>query len=199
MSLLFETILIDKGKPVNLFYHERRMNAARKHFWNVFPINLIENIPADIPVEGKYRCRIEYEADINSIITKPFEGKKVNTLKIVRSERIEYSFKYCDRRELDFLFGLRGDADDILIIKEGLITDTSAANIVFTDGEKFYTPSSPLLKGTERARLLAEGILEEKLIKHSDIPLFSGWQHINALNRFDPGRFISTNCIYHPS
>ena len=48
-------------------------------------------------------------------------------------------------------------------MKQGLLTDTSIANIALSDGTHWYTPAHPLLKGTKRAALLEEGILQEKI------------------------------------
>ena len=63
------------------------------------------------------------------------------------------------------MFLIRQDKDDILIVKNGLLTDTSIANIALYDGNDWYTPLHPLLKGTKRAELLDKGVLKEKEIK----------------------------------
>jgi 4-amino-4-deoxychorismate lyase len=194
MSLLFETILIENREAVNLSYHEKRMNSARYHFWQSTPIKLIEQLPLDIPAE-RLRCRIEFNEEINSITISPFHTREVKSLQIVYSDEIEYSYKYCNREELAQLFSQKKLADDILIIKSGLVTDTYMANIVFTDGEKNYTPASSLLNGTRRGSLIDAQIIKEAEIKETDLDKFSAWQHINALNPFDERRFISMESI----
>jgi 4-amino-4-deoxychorismate lyase len=78
----------------------------------------------------------------------------------------------------------KDDCDDILIIKNGLVTDTSIGNILFLDGKQWITPDSPLLPGTSRARLINEGIVQEKKIQLSNISKFLGFQVVNALIPF---------------
>lgn len=80
---------------------------------------------------------------------------------------------------------MKDDCDDILIIKNKRITDTSIANIVFYNGNRWITPSQPLLEGTCRARLLSEGGIEVDEIMMNDIKLFSQFKLINAMNEFD--------------
>jgi 4-amino-4-deoxychorismate lyase len=194
MSLLFETILIENGSAFNLEYHERRMNAARYHFWQSRPITLAEHIPQNLPPE-KLRCRVEYNEEVNNVIISPYVTREIKSLQVVYSDDIEYSYKYCNREKLELLFSKRKSADDILIIKGGMAADTSMANIVFTDGMKNYTPDSPLLKGTQRSSLLDAGIIEEAEITEKDISKFSSWQHVNALNPFEKKRFMPLDSI----
>ena len=66
-------------------------------------------------------------------------------------------------------------------MKQGLLTDTSIANIALSDGTHWYTPAHPLLKGTKRAALLEEGILQEKDIRPEDLPSFSTVRLFNAM------------------
>ncbi len=73
------------------------------------------------------------------------------------------------------------DIDDILIVKQGLLTDTSIANIAFYNGTHWYTPAHPLLKGTKRAALLEEGILQEKDIRPENLSSFSTVRLFNAM------------------
>ena len=57
---------------------------------------------------------------------------------------------------MNILFEKKDKADEIIIVKNGYITDTSIANIVIYDGTSWLTPKVPLLRGTARARLLEE-------------------------------------------
>ena len=53
---------------------------------------------------------------------------------------------------------MRGACDEILIIKDGHITDTSISNIVFRLPDGWWlTPFTPLLKGIMRTYLLESG------------------------------------------
>lgn len=199
MSLLFETILIKNAEAANLYFHEKRFNLARKHFWNADPLKLSDFIPLnDIDQKNLCRCRIDYSKEIEKVTIDPYTPKTIAALQIVLLNDIDYSFKYNDRRIFDELSKLKGSADDILIIKNGLAADTSIANIVFNSGDKYYTPNSPLLKGTQRDFLINSGIIEEAEIRIEDIKTFSAWQHINALNPFDESRFNPVRNIFTP-
>jgi 4-amino-4-deoxychorismate lyase len=94
---------------------------------------------------------------------------------------LDYHLKYADRSALNKLAELRGDCDEILIVKDGQITDTSFSNVVFTDGQQFVTPSSYLLPGTMRAALLQSGAITEAPIRTGDLQQFSHVTLINAM------------------
>jgi len=105
----------------------------------------------------------------------------VHSLRLVRDDNIDYRFKYADRRRLQVLFARRGDCDDVLIVKRGLLTDTSYCNIAVYDGLQWWTPDAPLLPGTARQRLLDKGLIREKRIRVEDLPLFKRIRLINAM------------------
>ena len=50
--------------------------------------------------------------------------RMVSSLRPVASDTIDYSYKSTNREELNDLFARRGKADDILIVKDGYLTDT---------------------------------------------------------------------------
>ena len=66
-------------------------------------------------------------------------------------------------------------------MKNGLLTDTSIANIALYDGNDWCTPLHPLLKGTKRAELLDKGVLKEKEIKKEELSSFSAVRLFNAM------------------
>ena len=74
--------------------------------------------------------------------------------------------------------------DEIIIEKEGYLTDTTISNIAFYDGEKWVTPSHPLLPGTMRAKLLDEGFLHKKEIKKEDLKNYSQIALMNSMIGF---------------
>lgn len=196
MTLLLETIRISDGTPQNLSLHEERMNASRrKLFGNTGDISLIENIhiPEDC-LTGVYRCRVIYEESIISIEFSPYRPAAVRTLKVVHADDIDYSLKYLDRSCLTGLID-RGVADDVLIVKNGFVTDTSYANIVFTDGRQWFTPDTPLLHGTMREKLLREGAIKEEGITVADLGRFTHFRLINAMLGFDAPILPMANII----
>lgn len=84
----------------------------------------------------------------------------------------------------------KSECDDILIIKNGVVSDTSFANIIFFDGQRWVTPKIPLLEGTCRARLIANNTIISQEITLNDLKLFSKFMIINAMLDFDTQRAV---------
>jgi 4-amino-4-deoxychorismate lyase len=89
--------------------------------------------------------------------------------------------------------------DDILIVKDGLITDTSIANIAIYDGFKWITPKKPLLRGTQRAKLLKDKLIIEKDIKVKDMKNTVRFAIMNALLGFQEIKDIKFKGISNDS
>lgn len=196
MTLLLETIRISDGTPQNLFLHEERMNLSRRQlFGSVSRICLTEHIliPED-SLTGIYRCRVVYEESIISTEFIPYRPAAVSTLKSVRADDIDYSLKYLDRSCLTELID-RNVADDVLIVRNGFVTDTSYSNIAFTDGRHWVTPDTPLLRGTLREKLLSEGTIREEPITADDLDRFTHFRLINAMLRFESPVLPMANII----
>ena len=182
MSLLLETIKLENGKLVNLKYHNQRFNKARKELFSLPEQDLAELI--EIPKNcknGIFRCRVLYQQKIEKIEFIPHQLRTINTLKIVHDNTIDYSYKYADRSHLQKLYAQRESADEIIIIKNGLVTDCFIGNLVFFDGKKWITPDQPLLEGTQRQKLLDSGKIEKTTITVND--LFS-FESIGIINVF---------------
>lgn len=176
---LLETIHVVDGQILNLDYHQKRLEYSRKclGFFSELLLTL------DPPKNGEYRCRILYEKEIEKIEYIPYRKREVSSFKLIHSD-IEYSLKYEDRHEIEHLFEQKEKADDIIIIKNDLVTDTSIANLCFYDGNNWITPKHPLLKGTTRQRLLDEGQIKCADIHHSDIHNYSKMAVMNAMSDF---------------
>jgi 4-amino-4-deoxychorismate lyase len=197
MSLLFETISIRNGVPEYLDWHQKRMNFAMQKLFKVnsfIDLAALLVIPSEA-VAGHFRCRVEYDTIVRSVSFRKYEPKQINSLKLVEDNTIIYNHKYADRSQLDQLHAQRGDCDDVLIIKNGLLTDTSYANIIFRNGNRWETPDTPLLNGTCRSRLLASGIISEIRITPSDLKKYSEFQLINALRGMNAGGALPVNRI----
>ena len=69
----------------------------------------------------------------------------------------------------------------MIFVKNGLVTDSSYANLVFFDGTEWVTPTTFLLNGTCRQRLLSERKIKERIIHATDIPSFTHIGLINAM------------------
>lgn len=97
---------------------------------------------------------------------------------------ISYHYKYANREVLDALKSSVDDCDDIIIAHNGLLSDTTIANIAFWDGFVWYTPKTPLLEGTMRAYLLKNRKLTTKDIKIDEIDHYCGFAIMNAMVGF---------------
>lgn len=177
-----ETIKVIDGDIVNLKYHQDRYEGVLKHLGSSSIEDLSTHIKA--PKKGLYRCRLLYDKNQISVSYHEYQKREIKSLKLVYDE-IDYSFKYSNRDNLDKLFSFKDGCDDILIVKSGLITDTSISNIAFYNKGVWITPKSPLLKGTTRARLLEEGTIIEADIRVEDLKSFSKVALLNAMIGFD--------------
>jgi 4-amino-4-deoxychorismate lyase len=171
-----ETLLI-KDKIENLLYHNIRMNTTRAVFFGKDPIDL-ENF---IEIKPNTRCRVLYDENIIKVEYFELKDRKFEKLKIVYSD-IEYNFKYENREKLN---NLKVDGyDEVVIVKNGYITDTTISNLAFFDGKEWHTPAKPLLEGTKRMELLEKGFLKEKNIKLEDLYKYKKVAMINAILGF---------------
>ena len=197
MSLLLESIKLVDGQFQNLFYHEQRVNRSLEMLCGVEdPLDLeafLKNV--QIPTTGLYKCRLIYDERMREVEFIPYTIKPISSIRIVEHDRINYEFKYADRKTIDRLYELRNGCDDILIVKKGMVTDSSYCNIVFKKGKHWYTPWSALLKGTQRQKLLEWQKIEEEDITVDDIKSFESFKLINALLEFE-GPELSVDKIF---
>lgn len=198
MCRLLETMKIESGKFRNLEYHNRRFNSSRRSLYGITmpeDLSALVEIPGDLG-SGTFRCRVIYGKKIGRIEFVPHEERIVRSLKLVHADDIEYSFKYAERGGLEALFERRGNCDEILIIKNGFVTDTSIGNIVFLgrDGS-WVTPDTPLLRGTMRTHLIESGRITEDTIRPGDLHAFKGANMINCMNGLDSGPIIGIDQI----
>ena len=187
MSQLIETIKLLDGRFNNLRYHEQRMAYSLKELYGASEqINLLTFLEAlNYPRNGLYKSRLVYDHQTKEVEFIPYTSKPIFSLKLVVNDTILYDHKYSDRSSINQMIQKRDNCDDILIVKNGWITDCSYANIVFKSGRKWYTPHTYLLKGTMRESLLDAGEIEELPIKVSDIKKFEKFKLINAMLGFE--------------
>ncbi|MCF6341027.1 MAG: aminotransferase class IV [Sulfurimonas sp.] len=178
-----ETIKAIDGELYNLEYHQKRYEGVLDSLGIEKKDDLSKYI--NPPEFGIYRCRLVYTDDTMDVSYHKYKKREVNSLKLVFNNDIEYSQKLENRDEINALFKLREECDDILIIKNLLICDTSIANVAFYRDGEWFTPKKPLLKGTTRARLIDEGKIIESNIKVQDIRSFSKVALLNAMIDFD--------------
>ena len=181
MYRFLESICCKDGDVLNLDLHQERVNRTFHHFFPKEPPLVLHNISSSLPQSGKYKCRVEYgieDFDVDySIYTTPV----IKSYKLVKIDSLDYQYKYADRRKLDDLFATRGSADDMIMIRNGLVTDSYYANLAFFDGNIWWTPKTPLLAGVMRASLIAKGKLQCKDIFQEEVGNFLKVSFINAM------------------
>jgi 4-amino-4-deoxychorismate lyase len=198
MCLLVESIKISGRSPENLDGHNVRMNRSRSELFglrNCVDLRDFIKIPGDLG-GGIYKCRVVYAEEVKRIEFNPYIPRKIRNLELVEGGDIEYRHKYLDRSALELLKA-RSVHDDVLIVKNGRITDASSANVVFFEGSSWLTPARPLLEGTRRRSLLDAGLIREDEILSKDIGLFKKAVLINAMLEFDPDNYIPAENIFY--
>lgn len=198
MSLLIESIRCQDGVFHNLMYHQRRVDHAFRSLFRRQPHDLTRLLESvEPPAKGWWKCRVEYdETSARSELT-PYTPRRIETLLAVHDDAISYPHKFRDRSAIDRWFNLRGSCDDILIIRNGEVTDTSIANIAFRRGGDWFTPQNPLLPGTQRQLLIDMGKIRPLLIRKEDIPSFESFRLINAMIGFEGPELAVSNIVLH--
>lgn len=197
MCLFIETICYEEGRFQRIESHNVRFNRTRQQFFGSqtpVQLELLLSIPSDLK-DKTVKCTVTYGADIIRIDYNLYQIRPVNSLQMIVDDAIDYAFKYADRTDLNSLFNLRHQSDDILIIKNGLITDTSYANVIFKKDDKWYSPQNPLLKGTRIDRYFREGRVAPALLRPSDLPRFSEARIVNAMISIENSPVIPINNI----
>ena len=187
MFPLFEAIRIEEGMPQHLEWHQARMDDSFLRFFGRTGAPLLKTV-LQVPEEfrsGVVKCRFLYGRTSWTTEFSVYTPRKIETLRLVSGDHLEYSMKYTDRFALEELMKQRGDCDDILIVRNGRISDTSYTNIALFNGERWVTPLYPLLAGAHRGRLIHERVLTEADIKADDLRYYRSFKLINAMLGFD--------------
>ncbi|WP_101688330.1 aminotransferase class IV [Dysgonomonas massiliensis] len=166
----------------NLAYHQERIDRTQDTLGrNRIDLKKhLQSIP-DSARKGLFKCRIVYSDRIESVEYIPYSLPTINKVAIVIDDDISYDFKSTDRSRLN---ELRNEAksDEIIIVKNGLITDGFATNLVFeAEDGTLYTPKSYLLSGTKRQSLIDVGRIEERQISIEDLRYYTRIHFINAM------------------
>ncbi|MFO8086298.1 MAG: aminotransferase class IV [Bacteroidales bacterium] len=199
MYQLLETIKIYNGKVSNLACHQKRMDQAYYEIYknkNPFILNALIKPRINDSI-GIVKCRLLYNEHSYKISFVPYRAKPLNTLQLMWADKLDYHLKYADRSELNYLLNQRKkEADDILIVQNNMITDTSYTNIAFFNGTSWFTPDTPLLKGTKRQSLIDKKIITAVPVELNDIAAFQGFRLLNSMLPFDGQTIKPINNIF---
>lgn len=182
--MFLETIRVSHGHFKLLPLHTERMRRTMMEVYGK-PTCSLHLSESDIPEDmrkGEVKCRVRYGKKIESVEYECYSRRDVRSLKLMGAPlEFDYHLKYADRSALSRLREKRGDADEIVIVREGLITDTSYSNLLFNDGDTLITPRSPLLEGVMRRHLLEIGAIREADISVKSMQKFRSVILINAM------------------
>ncbi len=183
-----ETIKIKDGKAQALAYHQDRMERTiRKFFPSLCNASMpsLERLLNPTAIMDFYKARVVYgERGVETVEYAPYFMRNINSLKMVEDDTIVYDYKSTDRSRLNAQVEKKGSNDDIIIVKHGLLTDTSFTNLAIFDGKHWMTPRHPLLPGTKRAALLDKGIILEADITLEDLRKANNVSLFNAMIEF---------------
>ena len=183
MCQFIQTMCVEQGRIINLDYHLERIKNTRKHFWNTektVPTDQLSALAATQDSRAKLRFTYDKE-NIYDLSCTPYNTRKIERLKLLENNDIEYRYKSVNRSVINLLKAETEPTEEIVIVKQNRLTDTSYTNIALFDGSQWITPSTPLLKGTRRAQLLDTGRLIECEVLATDLKSFQSISLINAM------------------
>ncbi len=178
---LLESIKVKDNRIHNLAYHQERIaRSLKEHLGSTKTIDFAPII-ADIVrlPDILFKLRLIYNDSFLKYEFVPYQLKDIHSLKCIYTSKVDYAYKYLNRWRLDSLYSRKGSADDILIIKENMITDSYYCNVALEQDGKWYTPKTPLLKGTKRQLLIDEEVIIEAPLSVLDL---SKYKHVRLFN-----------------
>ena len=194
--MFLETICILDGEVQNIEAHKKRMQETASYYRFVAPeLPDIEALLTDGLRESKIKCRVCYHNDITSITFEKYIPRNIQSLKLINMFP-DYAYKFSDRKVMDDLLKLRDGCDEILIIRNGLVTDTSYSNVVFNKDGEYFTPNFPLLNGTKRQKLINDRVIKEIEIGVDSIKEYEHVWLINALLDIEDNISLPVNQIF---
>lgn len=186
MCQFLETIKLCDGQFSRLPLHQLRLeNAMHDYYPSAIVPKLVDVLSAaNFPLAGMYKCRVIFDSQVRLVEFHPYIHPTIQSLKVIETDISSLPYKMADRTGYQAVFAQRANCDDVLLVKNGLLTDTSYCNIALFDGRNWITPRVPLIKGVNRSQLIAEGVILEDDIKMDDLMNFQHITLFNALNEF---------------
>lgn len=172
MCLCVETIRITDDlmpSPEILALHQERIDRTCRELYGLTDgfclVAALKAVPVPPVLQnGTVKCRVVYgSSGIVSVEHSPYTPPRIRSLLAVTDDGIDYTYKFCDRTQLAALHerAMAEGCNDALIVRRGLITDTTFCNVAFrvsdSSPEMWHTPAEPLLRGTMREYLIKQG------------------------------------------
>lgn len=197
MESLLETFCVADGQILNAQYHAARVAWSTGESSPM--ARMLDALQAQIAAQGatcgKWRATVEYSlAGVKEVRMIPYKVPNIAWLQLSRIEENIYAKKWADRSRLNAYKSPLATGVEPLFILNGMTADTTFTNVVLEREGRLFTPTTPLLRGTKRAQLLATHTVEAVPVRAEDIQRYQFVHLINAM--LDPGDLvIPTGCI----
>lgn len=180
----FETIRMENGIVCAPERHRERMQQTCNETWGDFRHDaILKNLQVPEAYRtGIVKLNVFYNQTLFETKFSPYVPQEIKSIRLVDApDELNYHLKYTDRSLMNKLVQLSG-ADEIIMVRNGMITDTSKANIVFEKEGAFFTPNTFLLNGTMRQHLLNTQQVKEAQISLENMAQYEAMYFVNAMN-----------------
>ncbi|OLT12047.1 bifunctional aminodeoxychorismate synthase component I/aminotransferase [Pseudonocardia sp. CNS-139] len=195
---LIETMRHDAGRGVRMLdRHLARMAGSAAYFGFPFDARAVRRLLAErLAAEGDARVRLLCFRDGGlAVETGPLPAPPDGPLRLAVDDepvdsrecwphhKTSRRHPYTERRER------HPDADEVVLVNErGEVTEATTANVAVRLDGRWWTPplGDGCLPGVERARLVAEGALTERVLRPADLRRADGIALVNALRGWRP-------------
>ncbi|MDR1039940.1 MAG: hypothetical protein LBR80_07190 [Deltaproteobacteria bacterium] len=194
-----ETVKLQGRRYRLLDLHQARFERTwRVAFGEAPGFRLSDSLP-EPPDDGLYRARAVYPGPDGIPVWTlwPYVFPRLETLRLARDTGVDYSSKLLDRSALDAIKASCG-ATDFILVRDGGLTDSSIANLVFEGDGGFFTPDGCLLAGVKRESLLASGRIRERFIGPESLGLYRKVYFVNAMIDLEDDVSVPTDRILPP-
>lgn len=131
---------------------------------------------------------ISYTAEgMHNVRSEPYTPREIRRIRAIET-KVCYQHKDEDRRAFERLLRQNPDVDELILCRDGWVTDTTYSNLLFGKPGAWVTPEHYLLAGTRRESLLRTGAVQVRPIHRDDIRQFPYVSLINAM--LEPGRIM---------
>lgn len=186
MCQFIESIKLQDGNIFRLQLHQERINRIFDVFFpedkKIILLNVFKNL--SVPQKGTFKVRIIFDSEIRNLEFVPYQLPHIKTLKVIETNIETTFYKSTQRDYIQAVFANKEECDDVLMVKNGLITDTSYCNVALYDGKYWFTPKAPIIYGTQRTNLLNNALIIEKDIGIHQLGNFQTICLFNAMIEF---------------
>lgn len=180
-----ESIRVFGGKAENLSYHQARVrDTFAHHFRNRKPVSLQQVIDDNPPPEnGLFKLRIVYSETVEVAEYLPYLTPHFKIFRCFSvPDDFEYQFKSANRQLFDEISQKAGADVLPVLIRKGVVTDSTITNLIFKKRDQWFTPTSLLLQGVQLQKVTEAFPLHRIKIRETEIETFDAIYPINALN-----------------